>query len=248
MMQKMIIDGKKIAEEIISGLQGNYTLGVVMDEGNAASQSFVRIKERIATKVGVKILRYSAEDFDKAAACDGMIVQLPIANADDLLAKIPPEKDVDALGPNPLVLSPVAEAIAEVLVRANVSARGKQAVVVGAGRLVGAPAKALLEDVGAVVSVVTESRGSLDELEDADIVVLGAGSPGIVKPEMLKPGVVLIDAGTSEQGGKVAGDADPRCAEVASVFTPVPGGIGPIAVAMIFKNLFTLAQKQSLPK
>lgn len=243
MMQKMIIDGKKIAEEIISGLHGDYTLGVVMDEGNAASQSFVRIKERIANKVGVKILRYSAEDFNKAAECDGMIVQLPIANADDLLAKIPPEKDVDALGPRPLVLSPVAEAIAEVLVRANVSARGKQAVVVGAGRLVGAPAKALLEDVGAEVSVVTESRGSLDELEDADIVVLGAGSPGIVKPEMLKPGVVLIDAGTSEQGGKLSGDADPRCAEVASVFTPVPGGIGPIAVAMIFKNLFTLAKK-----
>jgi 5,10-methylene-tetrahydrofolate dehydrogenase/methenyl tetrahydrofolate cyclohydrolase len=59
---------------------------------------------------------------------------------------------------------------------------------------------------------------------------------------MLKQGVVLIDAGTSEDGGKLVGDADPRCAEVASIFTPVPGGVGPIAVAMIFKNLFTLVK------
>jgi 5,10-methylene-tetrahydrofolate dehydrogenase/methenyl tetrahydrofolate cyclohydrolase len=59
---------------------------------------------------------------------------------------------------------------------------------------------------------------------------------------MLKPGVVLIDAGTSEAGGKLMGDAEPACAEIASLFTPVPGGVGPIAVAMIFKNLFSLAR------
>jgi methylenetetrahydrofolate dehydrogenase (NADP+)/methenyltetrahydrofolate cyclohydrolase len=139
----------------------------------------------------------------------------------------------------------VAEAISEILVRVNFSAAGKKAVVVGAGRLVGAPAIELLKDIGAHVSVITHTEGSLDELKDADIVVLGAGEPGLVKPEMLKEGVVLIDAGTSESAGKLAGDASPECAEVASVFTPVPGGIGPIAVAMIFKNLFTLAK---LPK
>ncbi len=77
------------------------------------------------------------------------------------------------------------------------------------------------------------------------MVVLGAGEPGLIKPEMLKPGVVLIDAGTSESAGKLAGDADPACAEVASVFTPVPGGVGPIAVAMIFKNLFALAKREA---
>ena len=73
--------------------------------------------------------------------------------------------------------------------------------------------------------------------------VCGAGEPGLIKPEMLKEGVVLIDAGTSEQGGRLMGDADPQCAKIASVFTPVPGGVGPIAVAMIFKNLLTLVKK-----
>lgn len=89
---------------------------------------------------------------------------------------------------------------------------------------------------------MTHTHGSLAALKDADIVILGAGEPGLVKPEMLKEGVVLIDAGTSEAGGKLAGDADPACAAVASVFTPVPGGVGPIAVAMIFKNLAQLAE------
>jgi len=88
-------------------------------------------------------------------------------------------------------------------------------------------------------------RGTrLDELtKEADIIISGAGHPGLLKPEMIKQGAVIIDAGTSEAGGKIVGDADPKCAEVASVFTPVPGGVGPIAVALIFKNLLMLAQK-----
>ena len=85
----------------------------------------------------------------------------------------------------------------------------------------------------------------MSDLHTADIIISGAGHPGMIRPEMIKDGVVLIDAGTSESGGKVVGDADPSCADKASVFTPVPGGVGPIAVAMIFKNLFELMQFQN---
>ncbi len=236
----MIIDGKKIADEILDELHGSYTLGVVLNEGDAASSSFVRIKEKVAARVGVTLKRFSLEAFDQAILCDGIIVQLPIANAEELLAKIHPEKDVDALGPSPLVLAPVAEAVREILTRTGVEVKNKKAVVVGAGKLVGAPCAKLLREMGAEVSVVTLEHGLLLELKNADIVILGAGSPGLIKPEMLKAGVVLIDAGTSEMAGKLSGDADPACAGVASIFTPVPGGIGPIAVAMIFKNLYEL--------
>jgi methylenetetrahydrofolate dehydrogenase (NADP+)/methenyltetrahydrofolate cyclohydrolase len=243
----VIIDGKKIAEEVLASLQteraqfGTVTLGVVMSEGDAATESFVKIKTRVALKLGVEIRRFRADEFSQALECDGVIIQMPIAGADELIANLPPEKDVDALGPNAKVRAPVAEAVSEIFSRANVSAAGKKAIVVGAGKLVGMPVAQLLRDLGAHVSVITQTQGSLEELVDADIVVLGAGEPGLVKPDMLKQGVVLIDAGTSEAGGRLAGDADPLCAEVASVFTPVPGGVGPIAVAMIFKNLFTLA-------
>ncbi|OGC85226.1 hypothetical protein A3F55_01400 [Candidatus Adlerbacteria bacterium RIFCSPHIGHO2_12_FULL_53_18] len=241
----MIIDGKKIAEEIIAdlgdSLKGN-KLGIVVGVQDAATDSFVKIKTRVAERLGVEVVKGELADLIKT--CDGVIVQLPHPKAEELIAAIPPEKDLDAIGKGPLVRTPVAEAISEVLVRAGVAAAGKKAVVVGKGRLVGIPAAELLKSLGADVVVVTQTQGSLDELRDADIVVLGAGEPGLVGPDMIKEGAVLIDAGTSEAGGKLMGDAQPGCAQVASVFTPVPGGIGPIAVAMIFKNLFELARRR----
>ncbi len=245
----MLVDGKKIAEDILQGLEqerptfGALTLAVVLNEGDPATESFIKIKSRTAARLGVEVQRFAPEQFAQALECSGVIVQLPILNGDELLAALPGEKDLDALGPNPLALAPVAGAVAEILSRHSVYPRGQKAVVVGAGRLVGAPVAALLRELGAEVSVITQTRGSLEELKQADLVVLGAGEPGLIRPEMLKPGVVLIDAGTSESAGKLAGDADPACAEVASVFTPVPGGVGPIAVAMIFKNLFALSKR-----
>ena len=258
----MIIDGRKIAEEVVEvllkerdSLPHMIRLGVVMSEGDAATESFVRIKERVAGRLQVEVVREilpeDATMNDAIAAVNkmvqetqGVIVQLPLPDAIDtntVLRALPSSHDVDAVGPGrQVVLPPVAEAISEIFARENISAQNKKAVVVGAGRLVGAPAARLLRDMGAEVTVVTQTEGSLSELKDADIVVLGAGKSGMVKPSMLKEGVVLIDAGTSEQGGRVMGDADPACAEVASIFTPVPGGVGPIAVAMIFKNLLTL--------
>lgn len=250
----MIIDGKKIAEEVYARLPKKpLTLGILVGEKNPVIDSFVRIKERAAEKLGVSLVRAELRegaDTEAAVAAvhalaqksDGLIVQLPLPkhiSFDEVLAAISPEKDVDGISPHAIVRPPVAEAVAEILARAGIDVHAKKAVVVGSGRLVGAPVAALLQEFGADVQIV--QRGdSLDMLKDADIVVLGAGEPGLVKPEHLKKGVVLIDAGTSEAGGKVRGDADPSCADVASVFTPVPGGVGPIAVAMIFKNLFTL--------
>lgn len=247
----MLVDGKAIAEDILSSLEkerGNFgalTLGLVMGEADAATESFIKIKSRAAERLGIEVKRFGPEEFEKALECTGVIVQLPLPGGEELLSRLPGKKDLDALGGGPQVLAPVAGAVAEILARTGVDPKGKKAVVVGAGRLVGAPTAAMLRAKGADVSVITQTRGSLEDLKTADIVVLGAGEPGLIKPEMLKQGVVLIDAGTSESSGKLAGDADPSCAQVASVFTPVPGGVGPIAVAMIFKNLFSLAKKEA---
>jgi methylenetetrahydrofolate dehydrogenase (NADP+)/methenyltetrahydrofolate cyclohydrolase len=266
----MIVDGKKIAEEIIAKLGGmrkdfppKFCLGVLMGENDAASQSFVKIKERVADKLQVVVVRelldadatteYALRALERLSkTCAGIIVQMPLPPQIDLgaiLEALPPSLDVDAITDGQKVVRPpVAEAVSEIFVRMGVAAAGKKAVVVGAGKLVGAPVAELLRELGANVSVITQNEGNLQDLKTADIVVLGAGDPGMVTPEMLKEGVVLIDAGTSEASGRLAGDADPKCAEVASVFTPVPGGIGPIAVAMIFKNLFVLTQEQALRK
>lgn len=253
----MNIDGRAIAASVYSNLpKEELKLGILMAAADAVTDSFVRTKARAAERLGVSVVRETIpEDATTEAALsalamlasktDGLIVQLPLPKQIDteaVLAAIPPEKDVDGISSAPKVRPPVAEAVAEIFTVHAIDPKGKKAAVVGSGRLVGAPVAALLALHGADVQVL--KRGdSLDELKDADIVILGAGEPGLVKPEHLKNGVALIDAGTSESSGKIAGDADPACAEVASLFTPVPGGVGPIAVAMIFKNLFALASK-----
>lgn len=238
----MIVDGKQIAEDIVAQLGDSLrgrTLGIVVNVGDPATESFVKIKERLAERLGVKVVRGELEDL---LTCDGVLVQLPHPDAGMFVPQIPPEKDVDALGLHPEVVAPVAAAVKEILTRYRKVEPCGKAVVVGEGKLVGRPVAQMLRQQGYSVSVVSLEQGSLTSLKDADVVVSGAGSPHLIQPDMIKPGVVLIDAGTSEQAGKVVGDCDPACAEVASVFTPVPGGIGPIAVAMLFKNLGTLTR------
>lgn len=262
----MIVDGREIAESVIAKLEekrrslpGTVALGILMSGGDAVTESFIKIKSKAAQRLGVEVVRRELDQdattkdalvalADLSSRVEGLIVQLPLPqniDSEKVIAAIPAEKDVDAIGPKPHVATaPVAEAVREILLQTGVDVQGKKAVVVGAGKLVGKPTAEMLTDMGANVSFVTEHTGSLEELKDADITVLGAGNPGFIKPEMLKPGIVLIDAGTSEAGGgKILGDADPSCANMASVFTPVPGGVGPVAIAMIFKNLFELAKK-----
>lgn len=249
-----VIDGKKIAEDVYARLPKKLlTLGILVGEKNPVIDSFVRIKEEAAEKLGIALVREElllgattpdAVEHVRSLAekTDGIIVQLPLPegiDVDRVLGAIPPEKDVDGVSLKPLVRPPVAGSLEEILRVYDVNMRGKNLVVVGSGRLVGKPCADFLRGKGALVTTVNRNE-SLDSLKDADIVVLGAGQPGLVKPEHIKEGVVLIDAGTSESSGKVVGDADPACAAKCSLFTPVPGGVGPVAVAMIFKNLTIL--------
>lgn len=262
----MIVDGKGIAESLYSELKPKFEkfgrrarLGIVVVGHNAVIESFVGVKARGAAKLHVEMVRTNLpdtatiEEVTEAAKrlvdeTDGVIMQLPLPKHVDIntaLAAVPNEKDVDALNPTipeekRLVHAPVALAAVEILKRNDVTIKGTRAVVVGAGRLVGAPSAWLLKSLGAHVSVFSLNEGSINDLKEADIVVLGAGQPGFIKPEHLKQGVALIDAGTSELKKKISGDADPACADKAAVFTPVPGGVGPVAVAMIFRNLLDL--------
>ncbi len=247
-------------------LQQPLTLGIVVSlsgqgGANPVIESFVRIKGSAAERLGVRMERADLpHDGNTAAAVevvrelasrtDAVIVQLPLLqhlDTEAILRTIPAEKDVDAINPAVsedlrIVRAPVALAVWEMLKRGNVETAGKCAVVVGAGRLVGAPSATLLRSLGARVSMFTLEEGSIEDLKEADIVVCGAGKPGFIKPEHIKEGAAIIDAGASEQGGVIRGDADPACAEKASVFTPVPGGVGPLAVAMIFRNLLDLVE------
>ena len=269
----MIIDGRQIAADILASTRTKITSlerelvvrAIVMDQ-TAATQSYLRIKSARAADAGMRmeIVHVSGdattEEVMKAViapGADSVIVQLPLPDSvtkDLILDEIPILKDADVLSTqayedfvyrkSDALLPPVVAAIKEVLERTHTEVKGRRAVVLGGGRLVGQPAAVWLEEMGADISVLTRESESLAELLNADIVILGAGSPHLVKSEMLKQGVVRIDAGTSESNGAIVGDADPSCAEVASVFTPVPGGMGPIAVACLFQNAAELALRQ----
>jgi methylenetetrahydrofolate dehydrogenase (NADP+)/methenyltetrahydrofolate cyclohydrolase len=267
----MIVDGKRIAEDIYKQLAGRCAkipqplkIGIVVVGADPVIESFVRIKTRAAHGLDVEMVRVdlpaeSATEFvarEVTRLCketDAVIVQLPLPKQIDtnsVLAAIPPEKDVDAINPHVPdekrpVHAPVALAVVEILQRSRIKIEGARTVVVGAGRLVGAPSAILLRRLGARVSMFTLEEGSIKDLKDADIAVLGAGNPGFIKPEHIKMGAAIIDAGASESKGRVVGDADPACATKATLFTPVPGGVGPVAVAMIFRNLFDLVEKRA---
>ncbi|MEK7579460.1 MAG: bifunctional 5,10-methylenetetrahydrofolate dehydrogenase/5,10-methenyltetrahydrofolate cyclohydrolase [Patescibacteria group bacterium] len=239
-------------------------ISVLVLSEDEATRQYIGIKERVGTALGIKVSivrvppTITTNDLvlkitEKASQGDGIIVQLPLpvhVDTEKIRNAIPKEKDIDCLGTDAYaefetgqgkILPPVVGAFGHILHTHDVSVVGKNVVVVGHGRLVGQPATVWFKQQGAEVIVCDENTKDISEYtQKADIIVLGAGHPGLLKSDMIKSGVVILDAGTSESGGKVIGDADPHCEEKAALITPVPGGIGPVAIAILYKNLYTL--------
>lgn len=270
----MIVDGRSIASELLHVVKERaerfgdpLVVRAVVANPSPATESYLKVKADRAREAGMRmeVVRLKdateSEVFEAVTApgADAVIVQLPLPasySQERILNAIPTNKDADCLsaaaverferGTPGATVPPVAAAVSVILERAGVVVEGKRAVVVGKGKLVGKPVAKLLEHLGANVSILTKEEGDDSLLKEADIVVLGAGVPRLVKPEQIKEGVVILDAGTSEEGGAIVGDADPACAQKASVFTPVPGGIGPVAVACLFENAVSLAEAADL--
>lgn len=245
-------------------------LAIVRVGEDAVIDKFVAQKKKIAEELGVDFRVYAYDvgittnEFRKKIAVivhdadpDGVIVQLPLPekiNTPYILNSIPAEKDVDVLSARALgnffvgkseILPPVVGAIKALFEEYGIEARGKYIVVAGAGGLVGKPVAAWLLNEGVTFSVVRSSTADISEFtKKADIIITGVGKPGLITGDMVKEGVVVIDAGTSESEGKLSGDADfESVSKKASFVAPVPGGVGPLTVAMIYKNLLTLAKK-----
>jgi len=256
----MIVDGRMIATEVRARAKARAQMlarqpkvVALVASDTPATRSYLAMKAKRAEDAGCMFeTRALGASF---ADADAAIVQLPVpagVNQKEVCDAIPVSKDADVLsnparekfekGDADALLPPVVGAIRKILEFENVEIAGKKAVVIGDGWLVGKPVATWLAQQGAKVKVITLESGDLTAaLRAADIIVSGAGSPHLIKPEMLTQGVVLIDAGTSESGGAIVGDADPSCAPKCSVFTPVPGGVGPLAVACLFENAVTLA-------
>jgi methylenetetrahydrofolate dehydrogenase (NADP+)/methenyltetrahydrofolate cyclohydrolase len=267
----MIVDGKAIAAHIIRSLrhrprtQGSVAAILVGEDH--ASEIFIRQKAAVASTLGVpfyvrrlpvrssqtavmQLVRQYAGDRKIA----GIIVQLPLPphiKTQAVLDCIPIQKDIDVLSSAAFgkfvmernaLMPPVAGSISHIAAAYRIPLKGAVSVVIGSGKLVGLPAAMWLTKQGATVYLLNEWTKHLHRFtKDADIIVCGAGKPGLIKGSMLKKGAVVFDAGYGMKHGKASGDCDfASVSKKARLITPVPGGIGPITVAMLFKNFYDL--------
>jgi methylenetetrahydrofolate dehydrogenase (NADP+) / methenyltetrahydrofolate cyclohydrolase len=263
----MLVDGNKIAEDIISSSifqtneQKKLCFIVFMD--TPESRSFISRKQRMAQKLGVTtdIEVINNVDEDEAiriieGICkefDGVVVQLPLPkvyNINKIVNSVPVERDIDMLSDasqerflksETKRVPPVPGAVEEILYRMNFDLVDKNIVILGKGKLVGEPIMTFFRK-NDIPFKALDIEDTPDEiafyLKEADLIISGVGVPNMITPDLIKEGVAIIDAGTSEQAGKLRGDVDPSCLDKAIFLTPVPGGVGPITVAVLYKNLF----------
>lgn len=249
-------------------LSARPALAIIVVGDNPVIEQFIRAKERFGSEAGfdVRVSRFPdtiaqealAAEVRAIAASDavGISIELPLPkhiSPDAILDLVPVHKDVDVLSREGRdafalgrldILPPVVGAISEICDRHGVDLAGSRIVLVGRGRLVGEPVETWLNLLGIKPIVIAKGDGSLAfHVKTADIVISGAGSAHLITPDMVRAGAVLIDAGTSEVGNGIAGDIDPACAEAAKLFVPVPGGIGPLTVFFLYKNVLKYAHK-----
>ncbi len=238
-------------------------LGVILVGEDPASATYVRNKGKACEEVGIKsvqmhrpatVAREELLDIihglNKDETIDGILVQLPLPphiGERSILEAVDPAKDVDGFHPsnlgglltgNPFFVASTPLGIMEVLDRFGVVVEGKHAVIVGWSTIVGKPTAFLLLERRATVTVCQEWTRSLEQhTQQADILVVAAGKPGLVRGEMVKEGAVVIDVGINRVEGRLVGDVDFASVYAkASLITPVPGGVGPLTVAMLLKN------------
>ncbi len=248
-------------------------LAVILVGKDPASEVYVRNKDRAAVEAGfaVKTIRLPEdvgqaefarriEELNRDPLVHGILVQLPLPRGLDGAAAIlalDPEKDVDGLHPRnvaalwrgePGFVPCTPAGCIELLERRSIEIEGVHAVVIGRSQLVGKPLAALFLQRNATVTIChSRTRNPSEITRTADILVAAVGRPRLVQRDWVKRGAVVLDVGINRQeDGSLVGDVDyPAVAEVASAITPVPGGVGPMTIAMLLRNTVLAAAKQA---
>jgi methylenetetrahydrofolate dehydrogenase (NADP+) / methenyltetrahydrofolate cyclohydrolase len=252
------------------------SLAVVLCGDDPASALYVRNKGRAAERAGVRFTLHTppadsstaelvalVEALDADDSVDGILVQLPLPPQIDAAAVmecVSPEKDADGFHPcnfgrlaegHPGTVAPCTPlGCMELLRRSDVPLRGSRAVVIGRSAIVGRPLALMLTNADATVTICHSRTRDLAAISrEADILVAAIGRPRMVDASYVKPGAFVIDVGTTPEDGAVVGDVDRASVEpVAGWLTPVPGGVGPMTVAMLLRNTVALARaRRGLP-
>ncbi|MBA3347734.1 MAG: bifunctional 5,10-methylenetetrahydrofolate dehydrogenase/5,10-methenyltetrahydrofolate cyclohydrolase [Actinobacteria bacterium] len=247
---------------------GEIGLATVLVGDDSASDVYIRAKHKAAGEVGIEardlrlpastseeeLLRVVA-DLNADDGVDGILVQLPLPAGSDearVIRAVDPAKDVDGFHPlnagllylgRPTFVPGTALGVLELLDEYGVELEGAHAVVVGRSDIVGKPVSLLLLHRHATVTMCHSRTRELGaEIARADVVVAAVGVPGLVRADAVKEGACLIDVGITRTDAGLVGDIDPAAAERAALLTPVPGGVGPMTVAMLLRNTVRAAR------
>ncbi len=261
-------------------------LQVIQVGKDPASSTYIGAKTRACNDVGIETgtahladtisareLKQEIRKFNESELVDGILVQLPLPShlsSHDVIESIDHKKDVDGFHPmnvgrlavdQPTFKSCTPAGIFELFKHYSIQVKSKHAVVVGASNIVGSPMAIMLSRENSAGKATTTichkyTKDITRHTIDADILIVAAGQPGLIKAEMVKEGVVIIDVGInrvadekSKKGYKLVGDCDfDGLREKASWITPVPGGVGPMTVAMLMKNTLLAAKKSIYPE
>lgn len=259
---------QQVSEIIDSGARAPHC-AVLLVGNNPASAAYVASKERMFKKVGMTSSVYRIEEditqeklqelvdyLNDDQDVDGILIQLPLPKHLDpkpLLESVNPRKDVDGLtilnqglllkqdGLKPC--TPLG--VVELLKRYDIPIEGKNCVVIGRSDLVGRPAAMLMLNENATVTITHSGTTNLKEhTKQADILIVAMGRAGFIDESYIKEGAVVVDVGIHRQDGKLVGDVDPEAFEKTSYHTPVPGGVGPMTIAMLMSNTLLAYQRR----
>jgi len=249
-------------------------LAVVIAGDDPASHVYVRNKERACERCGILSTRIDmpstsnleemigvVEQLNSDPSIHGILVQSPAPDGVNELAiasSILPQKDVDGFHPINLgrlvqgdsmgLLPCTPSGVMRMLDSSDVRLEGSRAVVLGRSRIVGMPMALMLAQKGsdATVTIVHSRTSEIESIcSEADILVAAVGSAHMVGPQWVKPGAFVVDVGISRIGGGLAGDVAPEVSEIAGWVTPVPGGVGPMTIAMLMKNTLSATEMQT---
>lgn len=269
-------DVKRRIEELAAAGENPPALAVILVGADPASQVYVRNKRKACEQTGIRSVHHDlpastseaellalVEQLNEDDEVDGILVQLPLPphmDSSKVIERINPDKDVDGFHPYnvgrlaqrlPRLRPCTPYGVMELFRFYGINVMGKHAVIVGASNIVGRPMSLELLLHGATVTVTHRFTTDLEyHVRQGDIVIAAAGKAGLVKGEWIKPGAVVIDVGISRgDDGNLLGDVDYEpAAERAAMITPVPGGVGPMTVAMLMKNTVEAAElRQTQP-
>jgi methylenetetrahydrofolate dehydrogenase (NADP+) / methenyltetrahydrofolate cyclohydrolase len=231
-------------------------LAIVVTVDHPAIEVYMRMKQRYGADILIDVDVHRVEQQDAKAliqqlntdeSVHGIIVQLPLADpseTDDIVDTVAPEKDVDALGKDATLEPATPLAILWLLAGYNVALEGKHIVLVGRGKLVGAPLERMLNTSGYDVTVVDRKTEDVPSvLKEADVIITATGQPGLVTSDMIKEKAIVVDAGVAGEQGKTVGDlAEDVYDREDLTITPRKGGVGPLTICALFDNVIRAAR------